>query len=357
MGWVIDTVNITLSFPPHQENRFKKILAEIPTSQKRIGIDKWNWVLGDLRSMAIALPSSQGIFGHMQEAFYHVEGEMVTLSRGFHQALVDFLYLAEDLSKRPTRLYEILPLQPTLDGYHDASGYMCEGEVILGPMAVPRTPQPQPRATATSPETVGVHPIVRQAHFTTDVTSQLVSWGNLEGQVTNSDLDLAVRVFHHACTVKFFNIQERTMLSHTDNTAGLWYQRKGSDTPTSPPSHLICLQAIHQRLHSYVPRHDYVSGVDNSISDRLSRSQNVMYAALLAHIDASYPHDLPWRLWTPLSELLSDMYSALWCKTFLRDSLLVDLPPPMGTGQIGPSSVNKWPLTPYLYRTGIWCIS
>ena len=32
LGWVIDMVNMTFYLPPHQDNRFKEILAEIPTS-------------------------------------------------------------------------------------------------------------------------------------------------------------------------------------------------------------------------------------------------------------------------------------------------------------------------------------
>ena len=56
-------------------------------------------------------------------------------------------------------MYEIVPLQTTLDGYNYASVYMYGGAVILGPTEVPRTPQPQPSAAATSPEFAGAHPI------------------------------------------------------------------------------------------------------------------------------------------------------------------------------------------------------
>ena len=85
---------------------------------------------------------------------------MVVLTRGVHQALEEFQWLAEDLSKRPTRLFEHVPLHPTLDGYYDASWYICVGAVLLGPTEVPQTPQPQTSATATFPDTVGAHPIV-----------------------------------------------------------------------------------------------------------------------------------------------------------------------------------------------------
>ena len=66
LEWVTDMVNMTLSLPQHQENRFKYILAEIYTSQKRIGIGKWYRVLGKHRFMDIVLPCAQGLFSHIQ---------------------------------------------------------------------------------------------------------------------------------------------------------------------------------------------------------------------------------------------------------------------------------------------------
>ena len=53
------------------------------------------------------------------------------------------------------------------------------------------------------------------------ITAHLVSWGNPEGQVANSDLELAVRMLHHACMEDCFDIRERTTLSRTDNPPGL----------------------------------------------------------------------------------------------------------------------------------------
>ena len=70
-------------------------------------------------------------------------------------------------------------------------------------------------------------------------------------------------------------MKERTTLARTDNTAGLWWKHKGSITCTSAPAHLLRLQEMHQRFHKYVPRVDFVSGVNNLISDRPSRSADL----------------------------------------------------------------------------------
>ena len=97
------------------------------------------------------------------------------------------------------------------------------------------------------------------------------NWTNPQGTVNDSELELAGGVVHSDCVAQCFVVMERTILARTDNTAGLWWQRKGSATCTSAPAHLLRLQAIHQRFHHYVPRVDFISRVDNLISDWTSR--------------------------------------------------------------------------------------
>ena len=78
---------------------------------------------------------------------------------------------------------------------------------------------------------------------------------------------------------------------------------------------------------------------------------------MLVHMDASSPQEMTWRLWIPPSEIVSAIASALQRKTLTRDSLLVEPPPLMVTGQSGSSSIEMLSLTPYSYNTGIQCLS
>ena len=117
--------------------RLKEIVHSITRTQQRVGVDKWHRVLGELRSMALALPGARGLSRQIQEALCHVKGKRVTLSTGVHESLDDFKWLAEDVAKRPTWMYELVPLCPTLDGYHNAYVYMCRGVVLPGPTATP----------------------------------------------------------------------------------------------------------------------------------------------------------------------------------------------------------------------------
>ena len=90
-------------------------------------IYNWYWVLGKLRYISIDLPGSLGLFIHIKEALCHVKDRRLTLNKGVHQALEYFGWLMQNLERRLTHIYELVPLQPTLDGYHDVSGYMCGG--------------------------------------------------------------------------------------------------------------------------------------------------------------------------------------------------------------------------------------
>ena len=105
---------------------------------------------------------------------------------------------------------------------------------------------------------------------------------------------------------------------------------------------------MHQRFHRYVLRVDFVSGVDNLISDRPSRSADLTDNQLLTYLETHFPQPLPWRLWTPSHKLASGIAYALRHKISARYCLLNKPAPTMATVPSGPISAQGWPLTPYL---------
>ena len=187
--------------------------------------------------------------------------------------------------------------------------------------------------------------------FPKDIIEFLVSCKNPQGTVNNSKLELAVGVVHSDCVDQCFVVKDRTTLLRTDNTAGLWWQRKGSATCTCAPAHLIQLQSMHQRFHRYVPRMYFVSRVDNLISDRPSRSSDLTDNQLLAYLETNFSQPLPWRLWAPPPKLASGISLSLRQKTSDRGCLLAEPPLPMATVPSGPNSAQGWPSTPYLLLT------
>ena len=153
-----------------------------------IGVDKWNRGLGQLRSMALSLYGARGLFSQIQEALWHVKGKMFTLSKGVHEALAYFCWLAEDLSKRPTYIYKLVPLIPTVDGYHNTFVYMCGGIVFPGPTAIPQVLSPHPSTARPFPKPTTAHPVVWRVPFPKYVVDSLVIWTNPQGKSNNSGL-------------------------------------------------------------------------------------------------------------------------------------------------------------------------
>ena len=248
-------------------------------------------------------------------------------------------------------MYELVRLRPTVDGYHNASRYMCGGVVLPGQTSTPRELPPQPSTARPSPKPTGAHPIVWRMRLPKDIVESLVSWKNPQGTVNNSELELSGGVFHSDCVDQCFMVKEWTTLARINNTVGLWLKRKGSATCTSAPAHLLRLQAMHQRFHRYVLCIDLVSGVDSLISDLSSHSSNLTYNQLLTYLETNFPQMLLWQLWTPPSKLASGIASALRWKTSERGCLLANPPLPMATRPSGPISAQGWPSTPYLSLT------
>ena len=70
--------------------RLGETLAGLPPTQKRTSLKKWHKVLGELRSMSLAMPGACHLFSHMQRALALKLGGWVTLTHDVHRALDDF---------------------------------------------------------------------------------------------------------------------------------------------------------------------------------------------------------------------------------------------------------------------------
>jgi hypothetical protein len=101
-----------------------------------------------------------------------------------------------------------------------------------------------------------VQPLLWRSKFDDDVRRQLVTFSNLTGTVTNSDLELAASVAQHEVLVQKVDVRESTIHNLTDNLDTMYWQRKGATSTTGPASRLLRLQALHQRHHRYVPLFD-----------------------------------------------------------------------------------------------------
>lgn len=336
LGWIVNTATMTISLPPHRVERLAEILASIPTTQKRCSVKKWHKVLGELRSMSLALPGSRHLFSQMQNALSTGTKTRIALKRGVHQALNDFRWLHANISERPTRIAELIPLTPQALGFHDASGSQGAGGVWFP------TPELVPR--------LGLEPnipLLWRLPWPQELIDKLVSDDNPSGSITSADFELAGGLLHLDTLAHCYDVRERTIVSKTDNLNTMFWERKGSCTTDSSPAYLLRLFGIHQRYHRYISRHDYQPGLSNKMADDASRLFHLSDSAFLEYFNTTYPQPQSYKLVSPRPETISSVISALHKKTCNVESLLVEPPPPLPTGQSGSSSVIKWASTPY----------
>lgn len=337
LGWIIDTVNMTIQLPQHRIDRLWEILNSIPRHQKRTSVKKWHKVLGELRSMSIALPGSRTLFGRLQNALSLKSKSRVALDKGVHQALDDFRWIATDLSARPTRIQEVIPLPPIAEGDHDASGSGAGGIWFPSDMAVPR-----------GSWLPGV-PVVWRVQWPDWVLDSLVSSDNPEGSITNSDLELAGGLIHLEAIAQTFDVRERTIVSKGDNLNTTFWERKGSTTTNSAPAYLLRLFGLHQRFHRYVPRFDYLPGKSNVLADAFSRDFQLSWPTLYSRHSHLFPlqQNPGYQVWTPPSQLISAIILALQRKQCARESVLVEPKAPSHIGVNGLNSAVSWASTPF----------
>ena len=335
LGWLLDTVALTISLPQHRIERLSEILASVPPTQKRISERKWHKVIGELRSMSLALPGARHLFSHMQVALAKKSKKRIALHKGVHQAIADFKWIASDISNRPTRIAEVVPLNPSLLGDHDASGQGAGGVWFPSNSCSTRHSDHQ------------LSPILWRVAWPDTIKNLLITDSNPNGTISISDLELAGGFLQLEAAAQCFDIRERTVLSRTDNLAALFWQRKGSVTSTKSSAALLRLFGIHQRFHRYVPRHDYLPGKSNLMADDSSRLFYLNDANLLDHFNTTYPQAQSFKIWTPSPQILSVVTSALLRRTSRPESVLVVPPPPIHIGRSGSSTSLSYPSTPF----------
>ena len=327
LGWLLDSVDKTISLPPHRIERLQAILADIGPTKKRISVKNWHRLLGELRSMVIGIPGARGLFSPLQEAFRtETSDHRLRLNSMVHQFLDDFRHLSETLGDRPTRIAELIPQDPSVIGTTDASGQGMGGVAFLN------TP-------------LGLRPILWRHRYPKHIQSRLITFDNPRGSLSIGDLELSATVCHHDVITTAVDAREHTIHSFHDNTAAQLWQRKGSATTTGPAAALLRLQSHHQRVFRYVPFHDYLPGLLNKMSDDASRLWHLSDAAFLAYFNSTYPQMNCWELRHVRPPILSAVISILASKQYEKVSFGELKRVLTSTGSFGPTSVKNLDLT------------
>jgi hypothetical protein len=322
LGWVLDTVRHTISLPPHRAQRLQDIFADLH-GRSRVSVKKWHKVLGELRSMVLAIPGGRGLFSTLQLGLKYSDRHRVRITPSIRSHLDDFEFFARSLASRPTHVAEIVPDLPTCIGACDASLAGMGGVWFLpdGRNLVWRAPFPR---------------AVRQA---------LISADRPHGTITNTDLELAGIIGHQDVLASHVPVQHTTISLLNDNFPALVRCVKGSITSEAAAAYLLRVNSMHQRHHRYLAVYDHIAGPSNCMADDASRLFSLTDHAFLSHFEQLYPQQQPWTLCC----LPPGMNSALICALHkTRPEPLSYLSAPMPVTSLGPFGRPTVP--PWAYR-------
>jgi hypothetical protein len=162
LGWDYAVRSKSLLVAPHRKEKVLDALQDT-LSQRRLGLTKWQSLLGQLRSLVPGMPGGEGQFSILQAALCNEHHGRVKISPTIPSQLLTFQDILED-GDRATQLEELAPGDPIhLGTCGAAKAGMEEGFPDKGPPLLWRYPFPRP------------------------VRDQLVSYDNPTGQLTNSD--------------------------------------------------------------------------------------------------------------------------------------------------------------------------
>ena len=326
LGWLVNSQSKTISLPQHRQDRLHSILDTM-LRRKRATVNEWQRLLGELRSMSLALPGSSGCFSHLQEALGKASNR-IKITHSVRDQLLDFKWIANSLSTRPTHLAEVVPTPPSYFGSMDAAK-----EGMGGVWFPPVKPQPLSIRSHKSQELT--NPILWRARFPDSIQSQLVSYDNPAGTITNSDLELAGAVAHDDVLVQALPPSPHlSTCTFSDNTPAVAWKHKGSTSTRGAAAYILQTAALHKRHFRYNNEMHHLPGHLNKMADDCSRLWSLSDSQLISHFNSTYPQPNTWKMHRLRPEMHSVLTWNLLKKRLQPESYLPERPK---LNQRGPS--------------------
>jgi hypothetical protein len=112
LGWLIDTASMTLMLPSHRQTRLLDILANV-SQRQRISRRKWQQLLRELRSMALAISGARFHFSLLQNALVSQHGHRIRITSLLKHAIQDWTSLVRQLAN-PIALHSLVLRSPDI---------------------------------------------------------------------------------------------------------------------------------------------------------------------------------------------------------------------------------------------------
>ena len=304
LGWDINSQTMTIHFPPHRADRLREVLQWLRSPRERLSVTKWHQMLGELRSVSLALPGTRSLFSMLQHALSRSDQCRVRLTQRIYDVAADFLDLVNSVATRPTRLYELVPTAPAYIGACDASQRGTMGGVWLD-------------VTGATP------PILWRTPFAPHISTALVTSANRRGTLSISDFELTGMNATPMCSPDLAT-SVSVLYGAGDNSAAISWSQKGSATSVAARAYLLQFSALHQRRHRYLARYHHIPGPVNTMADDASRRWDFLDHELLSHFNSAYPQTQSWTL-LPLANDTNSALTGALCRQRQRSASHVSI--------------------------------
>ena len=285
LGWELDTYRGTLRLPDHKAARLRELLQTFGTL-RRTSKRKWLQLLGELRYMSTAIKGASYLFSILQSTLTQQPGsKRLRLSPLVHRSLQDWQALAQQLTECPVPIASLVPRAPHYVGAVDASGTGIGGFWLPSNFGSPHA-----------------RPIVFRHAFDDDTRSQLVSAKNRQGQLTNSDFELAALVLGSSIMARHTPLNHDALWCASDNTPAVAWCAKGSPTSTNINAYLLGWLAQLSREYRFNLTPISVPGHSNTLADFASRSFHLSDKDFLQEFNDRHPINPSWLHVHPTKE-------------------------------------------------------
>jgi len=334
LGWLVDSVRGTINLPPHRIERLHEMLAGFE-GKRFVSLKSWRQLLGELRSMMVAIPGAEGLFSHLQAALVSSKGDRVRVTKSARDELSDWRWLASDISTRPTSIAEVVRKPTSIVQAVDAAKPGMGG--VAFDLFRPDDGEP----------------LLWREPFPQEVQDRVVSWGNPHGNVTNSDLEQAAVNAGHDVVAQHVDVRHRTVGTASDNTPTVYWTLKGSVSWDAAVAYLLRLLALHRRFYRYSTTIMHLAGTINRMADDASRLWHLTDDAFLSHFETTYPQRRSWKLCRLRPAVTSSLICALSRKRSPPELYLGDQKGTRKSGPSGPASRPPSVSTPSCSRSPI----
>jgi hypothetical protein len=296
LGFIVDGLHRTVWI---SDDKATNIVLEIKKilKKKRVQLRRYRRIVGKLRHVALIMPSTRGLFSPINKA---LQGDPATIGLGraseVREALLDLATMVTALGARPTHIKELVPDDDHYVGYCDACAAGAGGVWFSGDLHL--------------------DPIVWCVPFPQEISSQVVSNSNPDGNLTNSDLEMAAALLHYMVLQQVTNMRHKRAGTFSDNTPTVSWSTRMADRSKGPTAGRLLrgLAAVQRTTQAGPYTVASVAGKKNQMADVASRSFHIPdNQCFLTFFNTSFPlpQQQSWRIVQLMHAPTSNVISTL----------------------------------------------